>query len=208
MVLQRLAHAVPAAAAVRIHLVEDADPLAVGDHEVVHQFRGFVAVRRPEIEGQAVVRRRALRFGARKREEEVHLPLAEAGQHRQHARDGGRADVVEQQENPILFDQLDRIQDRLRRIVRIVIGLDPDLEAVDAAGGVDVREVRHRAAVQIEAELGRCSGKRGGHAEQDLALTDDPCRQQPARRHQHTGNRKTQERGLHDGESAYCPVNV
>ena len=53
----------------------------------------------------------------------------------------GRAQGVEDQQNFIALDQLAGLLDRLRRAVRIIIGDEVDLAAVDAAFGVNLVEV-------------------------------------------------------------------
>ena len=54
---------------------------------------------------------------------------------------GRRAEALEDQQHLVAFHQLSRLLDRLRRAVAVVVGNEIDLAAVDAAFGIDLREI-------------------------------------------------------------------
>ena len=99
---------------------------------------GLLPVGRAQVERQPVVRRLALRLRAGKGKEEAEVQLVVFLQQRQHPRHGGRADVVEEQEDPVLLHQLHGVLDRLIGLIPVVVGLEHDRAAVHAAGAVDL----------------------------------------------------------------------
>ena len=123
---QRRPHAGPAAASVRVGLIEDRDSAAPDANEVIDQSRRLLAVGGAQVEGELPVRRLTLRLGAREGEEDVHLLVLELLQQRQDAGDGRRADVAEQQEDLVLQHQLERVFHARIGLIAVVVELWDD----------------------------------------------------------------------------------
>src|SRR5262249_45347806 len=129
---------------------------------------GLLVVGGPQVEDELVIRRLALRLGARKRKKEQYRLVAVAPQERQAAGRRGGTDVIEEQENMIFFDEPNRVIDGRLRIVAVVVRLDDNLSAVDATQAVDVFEVRHRTAIQFDSQTPARPRESGGHADDDF----------------------------------------
>ena len=160
--------AFPAIAAVGVDLVEDGHALAADLNEMIDQPAGFLVVGSPQVEHELAIGRLALGLGAGEREEEQHRLLAVPLQERQAARGRGGADVVEEQEHVVVIDQANRVVDRRDGIVAVVVRLDDDLAAVDAALAVDLCEIRHRPAIEFDAQRPARPREGGGHADHDF----------------------------------------
>src|SRR5262245_13508787 len=100
----------------------------------------------------------------------------------------GRADIVEQDEYFVVFDQANGVLDRRQRIVAVVISLDCDLAAVNAASLVDMVKIDLRPTVQFDAQPATRSRERSRHADDDvvrcspLAHSDHGCANKQGRR--------------------------
>jgi len=167
---QRLARADPAAPTVGVGLVEDGDACVADGEEVVDQPLGLLLIRCPQVDGQPVVWRLALGLRAGKGKEEAEVQLLILLQARQHAGDRRCADVVEEEEHLVLLHQFQRVLDRSIRLIVIVVRLDRHSPAVDAAGAIDLRQVRHRAPIQLDAEAAGGAGERRRHADDDFLV--------------------------------------
>jgi len=82
----------------------------------------------------------------------------------------GRARIAEQREDVLLLDQLEGVLAGTLHDVGIVQRLHLDLAPVDAAGFVDLAEVRERAVADVDAKVLVGPRQRRGLAEHDDAL--------------------------------------
>ena len=145
-------HTRPAAAAVGIGLVEYSDAPAADGYEVIDQAFGFLTVGCAQIEGKFPIRRLPLRLSPGERKEEEHLFVLEFLQERQNPRYGRRTDIAEQREHLIVQRQLYRVFDTGVRLITIVVGLEDNLAAVDAAGAIDMVETGHGATIEFNTQ--------------------------------------------------------
>ncbi len=166
--LQRVAHALPAGAAVGVDLVEHGHLAPADRDEVIDQAGRLLAVRRAQVEDHFLVGRLPLRLGPGERTEEVRVAVVVALQQRQHARHRRRADVAEQHEGVVLLDEADGVVDGGDGVIAVVVGLQDDVVPADAAGAVDLGEAGQGAAVQLGAQAGRRPLERGRHAHDDV----------------------------------------
>src|SRR5262249_57484034 len=108
----------------------------------------------PDVEDLIDVRVLALRLGAGEVPDQDHLTVGVALDHGECAREGGRPDVVREEEDLLALDELNRVLDAGRRLVAVVESDDRDRAAVDAAALVDFVVVGERAAIQLDADAG------------------------------------------------------
>ena len=170
VLLERPADAGPAAAAVRVGLVERGDAASADAHEVIDQPRGLLPVGRAQVEREIPVRRLTLRLGAGERKEQIDALVLELLEHGQHARDGGRAHVAEQQEHLVLQHEGHGVLDGRVGLIPVVVRLQGDGAALHAAVLVDVRKIRAGSAKQFDAQPAGRAGERCGHAQHDFGI--------------------------------------
>ena len=91
-------------------------------------------------------------------------------QQRQGPVHGRCADIAEQREDIVFSHQLQRVADCEVGLVLVVIGLDHDPSAVDAAGVVERKQIGHGATIEFDADRPRACRKIRRHAEADFAL--------------------------------------
>jgi hypothetical protein len=81
------------------------------------------------------------------------------------------ADIVEQRKDIVVIHQLQRIANCEAGFVTVVIGLDHDPAALDAARVVERKQVGHGATIEFDAERPRACREISRHAKPDCALT-------------------------------------
>ncbi len=164
-------HSRPAIAPIGVDLVENGHLLSADLDELIHQAARLLVIGGAQIENEFVIRRLALRFGAaegeKKKEGVVAMPLQE----RQAARRRGRAHVIEEQKYLIGVDEASGVFDRRSGVVTIIVRLDGDLTAMDAAQAVDMLEIGHGAAIKLDAQAFAGPGKGRGHAQNNVVST-------------------------------------
>ena len=91
-------------------------------------------------------------------------------QQRQGPVHGRCADIAEKREDIVFIHQLQRVADCEVGLVLIVIGLDHDPSAGNAASIVERKQIGHGATIEFDAERPRTCRKIRRHAEADFAL--------------------------------------
>ena len=170
-------------------LVDHGDPRVLARlHERPAVDGTFAAIAREEAHRPRVLAR-LLELGRAVADEELgHLRLVQVGANRDVV---VGADRVEDREHPVLLDELARQQNRLRRVVAVVVVAVVDLPPVHPAARVHVREVRLRARAD-RAEGGGEARERDRPADHDLVRGHARIRRRPraAGRNGETGERE------------------
>ena len=138
---QRGGHADFAALPVGIGLAEKPDPAKAHGVKVTDQRACFFAIGCTNIEHEPVVGRRALRIGTAERRHVDDLFFLVVFQQRQDAREGRCTDVIEEEEDPVLLDQVMSILNGGIRLVLVILEDDRDSLAVDSAAVIDAVEI-------------------------------------------------------------------
>ncbi len=79
----------------------------------------------------------------------MHLQQRQGSVHRR------CADVAEQREGIVFVHQLQRVADCEIGLVLVIIGLDHDASAINAAGVVERKQVGHGATIEFDAKRPR-----------------------------------------------------
>ena len=197
---QRISHSGPAAAPIRVDLIEDRHSPASDSDEIVDEPGRLLPVGGPQVEGELTVGRFALRLRSREGEEEVDLLVAESFQQRQHPGDGRGTYVPEEQEDALVLHEPDGVRDARIGLISVVVELEDDPAAVHSSIVIDVVEIGHRAAIQLRAQAARGARERGGYAEHDFTVLRDSFAAAPVSRQRGSGQRLRPGNGGQRGE--------
>ena len=173
MLIKRLAQAAPACPAISVGLVEHRNASSINGDKVIDQSLHLLVVRSAQVEGKLIIGRNPVGISPGEREEQQKMLVVMHLQQRQRPVHGRCPDIAEQREDIVFIHQLQRIADCEIGLVLVVIGLDDDTPAVDAAGVVEWTQVGHGATIEFDAERARTCRKIRRHAEADFALAGD-----------------------------------
>ena len=90
-----------------------------------------------------------------------------------------RPQVAHHHEDLVALDEALGVGHRLRRLIDVVVGDQPDLAAVDAAGLVDPIEHRLHAGLDVDPPVGHGPGQVEAGADDDLLVGDALLRPGP-----------------------------
>ena len=141
--------------AIGVGLPEEADPPVAEGVEAPHQGTRLVAIGRADAEDEPVVRRLALRLGAREGRDVDDPLLLVVPEQREDADERRRSDVAEEEEDVLALDQLLGVADGPVRLVAVVLDDEGDSPAMDAAVCVDPLEVGSGSSEQLMPEEAR-----------------------------------------------------
>src|SRR6266853_3150776 len=148
---------------VGIVLVEHGDLVVASGDQLFDDLLGLVVVARTHVEDVAI-HRIAQHFGTGEGPHQRDLGL---GEDRHRSDGGGGADVGDQSEDLVLFDERPGVFDAEARLVSVIARLELDLPAVYTALGIDRVEVRLGTEVHLDTQLGGRTGKGRRLAEQN-----------------------------------------
>ncbi len=145
---QRLVHAVKPGLAIGIVLVEHGDLLDAQVDQLAHDERGFVVVRSPHMEDEAI-ERLAQRLGPRERGEKRHLGLVEQG----HSRQAGGCAHIAKQCKHVVSDELAGVFCAAVGLVAVVQRADFHHALAHATGGVELVKKQLGPLVELDTQL-------------------------------------------------------
>src|SRR5882724_88999 len=167
---ERALRAIGAAPAVGVYLIEEAELPGAQPPEALDERGHLLTVRGADIEDVVDVGRLPLRLGPREVTHEEHVAVAlDDGEG---PRQGRRSHVVRQEEHLVLLHELYRVAQARVGLITVVERRHHDGATIDAAAGIDLREVCGGAPPQLGAQTRGGTLERRAHADLDVARAD------------------------------------